>query len=234
MTRALRASWGLLLWGAAATTALEAADPKSGPSKGEGADKFARVQATLHLDKADIAQAVGGELDAGILVIDVTITPAEGKTLSIRHDDFLLRSDRSGERSTPYSPSQIAGSSVMRISSRALGPGGTYTQNRGPVWGGMGGGMPRTMPGQGPQTMGTGTSQATEATASVDEGSGKQQENPLLAKLKEKILPEKDITAPLTGQLYFLMEGKQKVKDLELLYKTEAGRVSVRFKLPQQ
>ncbi|MBM3796004.1 MAG: hypothetical protein FJW31_18535 [Acidobacteria bacterium] len=219
-----------LVWLAGAL-ALSAGDPKHGPSKGEGADKFARVQATLYLDKNDISQAVGGELEAGIVVLDVTITPAEGKTLSIRHDDFLLRSDRSGERSSPYSPSQIAGSSVMRVSSRALGPGGTYTQNRGPGWGGMGG-RPRTMPGLGAQTMGNGTAQATEAAASIDEGSGKQPENPLLVQLTAKILPENYITAPVTGQLYFLMEGKQKVKDLELLYKTEAGRVSVRFKVP--
>ncbi len=233
MKRTRRTSWGLLLGVMAAALALEAGDVKGGPSKGEGSDKFARVQATLYLDKKDIAQAVGGELEAGIVVLEVTMVPADGKTLSIRHDDFLLRSDRSGERSTPYSPSQIAGSSVMRVSSRELGPGGTYTQNRGPVWGGMGGGMPRTMPGMGAQTAGSGTAQATEAAASIDDGSGKQKENPLLAKLKEKILPEKDINGPVTGQLYFLMEGKQKVKDLELLYKLEAGRIPVRFKQPQ-
>ena len=68
----------------------------------------------------------------------------------------------------------------------------------------------------------------------MDENSGKQKESPMLAILKEKILPEKDITEPVTGQLYFLLEGKQKVKDVELLYKTEAGRISIRFKqLPQ-
>lgn len=213
----------------AAVFALVAADPK-GPARGEAADKFVRIEATAYLDRDSITQAVGGALDQGIVVVAVKLTPADGKKISINRDDFLLRSDRSGERATPYSPSQIAGSSSMRVSSRTIGVGGVQSQNTGPVWGGMGGGMPSRLPGSG-QAMGNGTAQVTEAAAAVDEDSGKQQkENPLLAILKEKILPEKEITEPASGQLYFLMEGKQKVKDIELLYKTEAGRVSVRFK----
>jgi hypothetical protein len=203
--------------------ALAAGETK-GPPKGEGSDKFVRIEATAFIDKASASQAVGGILDDGIVVVEVKLTPAEGKKLTIDRDDFLLRSDRSGERSTPYSPSQIAGSSVMRVSSRSINTGsGVQTQNTGP---GGGGGLP----GMGGQGIGNGTAQATEAAASVDEGSGKQKENPLLAILKQKILAEKEIGEPVSGQLYFLMEGKQKAKDLELLYKTEAGRVSVRFK----
>ena len=208
---------------------LAASDPK-GPAKGEGSDKFARIEATAYIDKASIAEAVGGGgLDTGIVVVAVKITPPEGKKLSINRDDFLLRSDRSGERSTPYSPAQIAGSSTMRISSRTVGVGGVQSQNTEPVWGGLGGGRGR-MPGMGNQGVGNGTATVSEANATLDEASGEQKENPLLATLKEKILAEKEISEPLTGQLYFLLEGKQKVKDIELLYKTEAGRISVRFK----
>jgi hypothetical protein len=206
---------------------LAGGDPK-GPAKGEGADKFVRIEATAYLDRESVTKAVGGPLDQGIVVLEVKVTPADGKKLSLNLDDFLLRSDRSGERSTPYTPSQIAGSSTMRVSSQAVSVGGVQSQNTGPVWGGMGGRGSR-MPGSG-QAMGNGTAQVTEATASVDENSGQQKENPMLAVLKEKILPEKEIAGPVSGQLYFLMEGKQKVKDIELLYKTAAGRVSVRFK----
>jgi hypothetical protein len=198
---------------------LAAGDPK-GPPKGEGSDKFVRIEAIAYLDKASITEVVGGELDQGILVVAVKVTPAEGKKLSINRDDFLLRSDRSGERATPYSPSQIAGSTTVRVSSRAISGGAVYTGNSRPVWGGL--------PGMGGQGVGNGTSQATEAVAAMDEASTK--ENPMLAILKEKILPEKEIAEPTSGQLYFLMEGKQKVKDIELLYKSEAGRISIRFK----
>ena len=208
--------------------ALFAADPKGLP-KGEGSDKFARIEATAYLDRASVTEVVGGQLDQGIVVVTVKVTPAEGKKLSINRDDFILRSDRSGDRATPFSASQIAGSSTMRVTSQTIGVGGVQSQNTGPVWGGMGGGMPRSGGG-----VGNGTAQVTEAVATMDENSGKQKESPLLAVLKEKILPEKDITEPVTGQLYFLLEGKQKVKDVELLYKTEAGRISIRFKqLPQ-
>ena len=208
--------------------AIAAGDPKGLP-KGEGSDKFVRIEATAYLDKAAIMQAVGGELDQGILVVDVKLTPAEGTKLSINRDDFLLRSDRSGERANPYTPSQIAGSGVMRISSQAGAAGGVQNQSTGPSWGGLGGGRPRTMPGSG-QGIGNGTASVTEAVAAVDDGSVQQKENPMLAILKQKILEEKEATGPVSGQLYFLMEGKQKVKDIELLYKTAAGRVSVRFK----
>ena len=212
--------------------ALAAPAPKGLP-KGEAADKFARVEAIAYMDKASVAEVVGGALDEGVLVIAVKVTPADGKKLSISRDDFLLRSDRSGERSNPFTPSQLAGSSTMRVTTQSLGSG-AYTQSRGPVWGGMGGGRGGTMPGMGPQTMGNGTAQATEAVASIDEATGKERANPMLAVLKEKILPEKETTEPVEGQLYFLMEGKQKVKDIELLYKTEAGRLSIRFKQQPQ
>jgi hypothetical protein len=59
---------------------------------------------------------------------------------------------------------------------------------------------------------------------------GDARENPLLAVLKEKVLAEKEITAPLSGLLYFLLEGKHKPKNLELMYKGPAGRLSLRFK----
>jgi hypothetical protein len=47
--------------------------------------------------------------------------------------------------------------------------------------------------------------------------------------LKEKILPEKETDAPVSGLLYFPME-KQKLKDLELIYKTPEGKLTLRFK----
>ncbi len=96
--------------------------------------------------------------------------------------------------------------------------------NSGPVFGPMGMPFPRSGGGIG------NSASTEEAVATVEPETGKQKENPMLKTLKEKILPEKEGTEAVTGQLYFLLEGKQKVKDLELLYKTPAGRLSVRFK----
>lgn len=210
--------------GAVMAAALLAGAAEKGPPRGEGANKVVRIEAVAHLDKASIQQAVGSELDPGIVVVTVTVTPVGGEKLAIDRDDFLLRSDRDGQKSTPFSPTQIAGNSTLRVKT-GYGGGGVMAQENRPVWGGLGGiGFPSSGGGFG------NAGSTEEAVASVEPETGKQKENPLLKVIREKILPEKEISEPVTGQLYFLLEGKHKPKDLELLYKTSAGRVSVRFK----
>jgi hypothetical protein len=91
--------------------------------------------------------------------------------------------------------------------------------------------MPQRMPGGlpgGPSAVGNSGSEQ-KAVASVA-GDPSEKQNPLLASLEAKILPEKELDGPVSGQLYFLLEGKHKTKQIELLYKTPAGRLSVRFK----
>ena len=68
----------------------------------------------------------------------------------------------------------------------------------------------------------------TAAEAKVEKGESKA--NPLLAVLKEKILPEKQITDPVSGLLYFPIEGKVRPKDLELYYRLEGSKLALRFK----
>ena len=84
---------------------------------------------------------------------------------------------------------------------------------------------PRRLGGDGP---GIGTSE-TPATATAQAG-GKGEENPLLGVLAEKVLPEKETDAPVSGLLYFFLDGKHKPKDLELNYRGAAGKLSLRFK----
>jgi len=203
---------------------LLASAADKGPPRGEAASKTLRLEATAYLDKASIQQAVGPNLDEGIVVVTVTLTPSPGEKLTIDRDDFLLRSDKDGQKCTPYAPSQIAGSGTLRVKT-AYGGGGLASQENRPAWGGIGGiGFPSSGGGIG------NSAGAEEAVASVEQDSGKQKENPLLKVLKQKILPEKEIAEPITGQLYFLLEGKHKPKDVELLYKTATGRLSIRFK----
>ena len=204
--------------------ALHAAD--KGPPVGKAASKALQIEATAYLDRARVAQAVGGHLDEGIVVVEVKLTPLAGEKLAISRDDFLLRSFKDGQKSKPYSPSELAGSSVLRVGSRAAGGGGVGYEESGPVWGGIGGPIGR-MPGSGG---GIGNSAgATEAVATIDE-SKREKESPLLAVLKEKILLDKETAEPVSGQLYFLLEGKHKAKDLELEYKGPAGKIFVPFK----
>ncbi|MEZ5353074.1 MAG: hypothetical protein R2762_10600 [Bryobacteraceae bacterium] len=216
-----------VLAASALATGAQGAD-KSGPVRGEGSDKHVRVEATAYLDRDSIRQAVGMEMEEGFIVIEVKVTPAEGHKLNLMRDDFLIRSDKDGQRGTPYSPTQIAGSSVLVVKTGYSG-GAVAQQSRGPSWGGLGGGMPGQLPGGGPSGIGNTASQES-AVASVEDGPLKEKGNPLLPLLEKNILAEKEIEAPVSGQLYFLLEGKHKTKQVELLYKTPSGRVSVRFK----
>ena len=207
-----------------ALSVLLLAAAEKGLPRGEAAGKAVRIEATAYLDKTSIKQALGSELDAGIVIVEVKLTPAPGEKFKIDRDDFLLRSDRDGQRATPFAPSQIAGNSTLRVKT-GYGNAGVMAQENRPVWGGIGGiGFPSNGGGFG------NSASTEEAVAQVEPETGKQKENPLLKVLKEKILPEKEISEPTDGQLYFLLEGKQKPKDIELLVKTPEGRLSIRFK----
>jgi len=193
---------------------------------GSGSNKRVKIEATLSLDKSAVEKAVGHAMEEGFLVVEVRVTPLAGNVL-ISPDDFILRSDKNGERSGAFSPHQIAGSSVMTLNQRSSG-GGVSREENGRVWGPIGGGRPQRLPDSSPTIASSGGTTETVATMSQTRG----KESPLLGALKEKVLAEKESAEPVTGQLYFLMEGKHKVKQLELVYNHNAPetRVFIRFK----
>jgi hypothetical protein len=199
------------------------------PPKGEVANAKIRIEATAYLTKEHVKTLLGAELEEGMVVVEVKVTPLGEGPLAVSRDDFFLRSDKDGQRSSPYSAAQVAGSSVMRISSVAGAGGMIASENRGPVWGGMGGPMGRL--GGGPGGVGN-TGTIEEARASVEQtGNGK--ENPLLKVLEAKIFPDAETKEPVSGFLYLLLEGKHKVKQLELHYKGPAGKLGLRFIEPK-
>ena len=175
-----------------AHTAFGAADKKL-PIE-TSSNELVEITATPLIDKDQIKQELGSDLGGGIVVVRVRVRPLGDKPVKIDRDDFNLLSDKDGQRSTPSSPSQIAGNSTLVVTS--TGTRGTIgNQGNGRPWGGipgLGGGRPQQMPGDG-GAMGNGPGQvATEAK--VEEGQKSDKPNPLLAVLKEKVLPEKEIT----------------------------------------
>jgi hypothetical protein len=102
---------------------------------------------------------------------------------------------------------------------------GILGDSQGPVYGGMGGPMGR-MPGRG-GSVGSGSSGTSSNEVTMNKGDNKQQ--PLLEVLKQKQLPDKETADPISGLLYFPLEGKHKTKDLELTYKGAAGKVVLHF-----
>jgi hypothetical protein len=147
--------------------------------------------------------------------------------LRINLDDFVILKSDDGQRSTPFAPSQIASTGGLTLKSERIG--GWAHQGNGPVWGGVGSRGPSRMPGSGGQ-MGsaTGGADATGVQAQTKTGT-EPADNPLLATLKAKCLPEKETTEPVSGLLYFPLEGKLKLKNITLQYKAPAGKMEVVF-----
>jgi hypothetical protein len=100
----------------------------------------------------------------------------------------------------------------------------------GPMWGGLPGtgGRPQRGPGNGG---GVGNASGETSNESKVETTTDKNSNPVLEALKANILPQKEVTDPITGLLYFQIEGKKiKPKSLELHYKTPSGRLAMRFR----
>ncbi len=209
---------------AAALVAL-AAPPKAPPS-GKSVNEKLAISATVYADKSAVKELLGAELQ-DVCVVEVRIAVKGQDPVKIHPDDFLLRSFKDGQKSGPFAPSQIAGSAALVVSSG--GGGGTFIGrgSDGPIWGGTPGTGTRPERIGGDDT-GIGNVGGTEVRATMD--SGKDRENPLLAKLKERMLPARETTGPLSGLLYFSLEGKHKPKDLRLEYNGAGGKLGIEFK----
>lgn len=202
------------------TALLGAASDKKLPVE-HASNELVEVSATL-LDSGQIQRELGVDVPEGILVLKTSLRTLSEKPVTIGLDDFALLNTGDGQRSLPYSPTQIAGNSAL-----VVGPRGTRAANgqtNGPSFGGMPIPMPRRKKKEEAAPNKPDTPPTTVASA---EGAT---ETALLKALKEHVLPEKQITETQAGLLYFQMEGKKiKPKDLELYYKTPAGRLALRF-----
>jgi hypothetical protein len=206
---------------------LAAADKK--PPVAETGNQRLGITATLYHDKEAVKEAVGSDLGGYFIVVRVELAPKDGQALNVLRDDFLLRSHSDGQKSGPFAPSQIAGRGALVVGRAVYGGGVAPNDPTGPVWGGIPGtgGMPQQLPQQG---SGVGNMAGEEGATVTAQSGAKDKENPMLAVLKQKVLPEKEIREPLAGLLYFSLEGKHKPKDLELQYNGPAGKLTLQFR----
>jgi hypothetical protein len=204
---------------------VDGADKKGLPNQAGNDD--IELAGTVTLDRQEIQSVLGADLGAGYAVVQIKVTPKAERPIQVGADDFTLLSRKDGEKSPALSPSQIAGRGAMVVK-----PGkqltGLGTSSNGPIWGGIGTSQPRRFPGKG-GSAGGGPVESGTADASIDKES-RAPENPLLAPLKAKGLAEAETNQPAEGLLYFAIEGKNKPKDLSLLYKGAAGRLVIDFK----
>jgi len=193
------------------------AGPKKTVATARGENEDLVVTVTLHIDPAEIKEFLGNDLGGHFIVADVKAEPKYGKEVAIDRDDFVLRTDKDGERAKPFVASQIAGQGTMVITQTnepAGSPGMVGTIGGPVIMGGGGGGF-----GTGSAVPGN-----SKATMKNDE-----KENPVKKTLDARILRDGKTEQPVTGLLYFPME-KQKLKDLELLYGDKENRISIRFR----
>lgn len=206
---------------------LIAAD--KGPVKpATSGNEIVDIIGTAIVDKADVTHTLGIDPGVNLIVVNVTVKPHGDNNVKIWLDDFTLLSNKDGQRSQPMAPTQIAGSASLRVSSsgdRGIG-GGIMSNSRGPMWGGAPGTgtRPRRIGGDGEAVTSGGDAETKTTVATAGKA-----ENPVLGALKEKILPEKETNEPVSGLLYFIFDGKHKIKDLELMYKSPAGRLILDF-----
>jgi hypothetical protein len=200
---------------ALSTACMLAADKKPLPNQA-GNDDIELV-GTLIMDRQDIQQELGGDLGDGYIVVRVKCTPKNEESLRISPDDFTLISRKDGERSPALTPTQIAGAGALVVKAAKQQPGGDGTRTNGPIWGGV-------------QIGGRGSSQPKTQGATDVKVDDSIPENPILPKLKEKTLPDKETKESVEGLLYFSMEGKLKPKDVSMIYKGAGGKLVMEFK----
>ena len=196
------------------------------PAETRGENESVVITATIYAKPDAVKEVLGTDLDGHFIVVSVEVTPRFGKEVTVSGDDFMLKTDKDGERTTPFAPSQIAGRGAMVIHQTG-GSGATpMHDNEGPIWGGYPGtaGQPRRVGGDG-----VGNAGASEGAEAKTRTGSHEKENPLLGVLKQKALPETKTDKPVSGLLYFPME-KQKVKDLELRYDMSGDKIVMRFR----
>lgn len=178
---------------------------------GDALNEVVGVNAT-YLDSAELRELFGTDFDNLFSVIEVTLTPKSAQPLDIHLDDFLMRSEQTGEHSGPLLASQIAGQGTL-----VLHQSDAKKQKQGISWG-MGG-----------YGIGAGGGSAAPPPEIRAEIKNSETRDPLLDTLKRKILAERPASETVSGLLFFPLE-KEKPKNLVLIYTTAPGKLRIRFK----
>lgn len=194
---------------------LTAADKRT-PSTTRGENQDLVLDVTLYDDPVLVKDLIGTDLGGHYIVAEVKVDPKYGKDIVIDRDDFQLRTNKDGEHTTPFAPSQMVASDAVVVAPSkgpsAASPGMVMA---GPLV--IRGGLGAAAPAEG----------SSDAKAAGDPAQKK--EDPLKKLLEERVLPEKKTDQAASGLLYFPME-KQKRKDLELVYGGRENRVTLKFK----
>lgn len=199
-----------------------AAAEKKVPSNTRGENEDLILNVTLYDDPALVKDLLGTDLQGHFIVAAVKLEPKYGKDVIVDRDDFQLRTNKDGEHTTPFAPSQIVASDAVTVS-QSKGP---PAASPGMVLGGplvIHGGALAKAPAETNQT------KTPDSDAGKKEDEAPKKKDPLKELLEQKALPEVKTGEPVSGLLYFPMD-RQKRKDLELVYGGRENRITLKFK----
>src|ERR1041385_6240465 len=108
---------------------------KKGPATSRGESESVEVTATAYTDRESVKQLIGSDLGGDYVVLNVKVASRFGREIEIHRDDFMLRTDKDGQKSQPFEPSQIAGRGALVVTESGV-RNGASVENPGPVWGG--------------------------------------------------------------------------------------------------
>ena len=192
-----------------------AAKKVTATARGENNDVILNV--TIYLDAEGVKEALGDDLGGHYVVAQVKVEPKYTKEITIDRDDFILRTDKDGDRTKPMAPSQVAGGGSLVLTG-VQGPGGQGAErSRGWSIGGMG--------------MGGGGGRRRHGSGECDGQDGRRREGKSAEEdaRGQGAAGEEGRRGRPPGFLYFPLE-KQKLKDLELIYGPRQNQIRMRFK----
>jgi hypothetical protein len=184
------------------------------------------ITATVTLSEEEIAKKLGVDPGKGIALLEVRVAPKTDKPLRVSPDDFYLLSHGDGQKSQPFEPEQLAGRGGLVLGQGPGSAGGLSRSPGTPIGTDPGTGRVRRMPssGNGIGNMGGDPGGLKTQTNDKDAGNSK-----LLTAIKAKQLPDTTTTDEVSGYLLFPLEGKQKLKNMAVLYRGQAGHVDLEF-----
>ncbi len=202
---------------ALSVTAAFAAKKVISPTTSAGNEQV-DIVATIVLDADEVKQKIGADPGKGIVLLQVRVTPKTDQAVQVNPDDFILLAHDDGERSKPFEPEELAGQGALVVTNSA-----TKVKKTGQTFG-MGGIM---MGGGG----GGGASPGNpiEKTTNTKMDNKSQGNDTLLQALRAKQLPTQEAKDEVSGYLYFPLDGKHKLKNLAVLYRGPAGKLTMEF-----
>ena len=197
------------------------------PAETRGENESVVITATVYAKPEAVKEVLGSDLGGHYIVVAVEVTPRFGKEVAINRDDFILKTDKDGEtqRSVRAQPDRRARRHGRPPDRRHRVPPACTTTT------GPSGAAIQALSGSraGLAAMAWATPARQKAPRPKTRTGSHEKEDPMLAVLKDKELPETKTDKPVSGLLYFPME-KQKVKDLELRYNPSEDKITMRFR----